>query len=141
MACLRCWHCVGTARHGGRTEDASPGQKSTPADKADKDRAAKKRAEENAPFVVPNGTAKELLDYIEGLKAQCPTSATRPAAVFQFKTKMSHAVLEASDKVMAAKPNAEQANTVMRYKMSALFWLDQIGDVNAKKGLPHFRPN
>ena len=125
---------VGLPGSGG-TECA--GQKSAPADKADKGSADKDRVEEKDPFVVPNGTAKEMLEYIETLKTQRPTSMT-PPAILEFKKKVFHAVLEASEKAIAAKPTAEEVKAATGYKMVALVSLDQIGDANAKAKLAAF---
>ena len=86
------------------------------------------------PFVVPKGTPEELLAYIEKLTRQRPTAET-PQALAEFRDKVFHALLQASEDVLAGKPNAEQAKAAVQYKLVALHMLMRTGDASAGKKL------
>ncbi len=51
---------------------------------------------------------------------------------------MSHSLLEAADKLLAAKPNKEQRNAAIGYKLIALQILDRMGDAKATRKLDDF---
>jgi thiol-disulfide isomerase/thioredoxin len=86
------------------------------------------------PFDVPNGTPDELLKYIEELKFERPTSDRREV-VLDFMKKQSGALLTAAERIMAAKPNDEQAKAAVQYQVIALGMLDRLGDAGAAKKL------
>ena len=101
-------------------------EKQPPAEKPAQKEAAKQEAER---FSVPNGTPKELVEYIQKLIATPPSdSATRD--------KMRQAVLKAAEKILAAKPNAEEMEFAVQAKMNMLEKPNQIADFAAelKKG-------
>jgi thiol-disulfide isomerase/thioredoxin len=105
-------------------------------DKVEKtvEKSAEKTAEKTDPFAVPNGTAEELLKYIEGLAKERPTADNREAMMEFFK-KRSTAMVEAADKVLAAKPTADQAKTAVKCKVGSLQLLERLGDADAVKKL------
>lgn len=89
------------------------------------------------PFAVPDGKAEDLLKFIDGLTRQRPSGET-PEAMAEFRKKLFRSLLEAAEKVLKAKPNAEQAKAGVRYKLIALQMLQRIGDPAAKKRLAEF---
>jgi thiol-disulfide isomerase/thioredoxin len=97
--------------------------------------AAKPAAKSQSdPFAVPDGTPEALLKYIEELKLERPTADSREV-VRDFVKKQSGALLTAADKILAAKPNAEQAKAAVQYKLIALGMLGRLGDPDAEKKL------
>ena len=82
------------------------------------------------PFAVPNGTPEELLKYVEGLKLLRPAS-DRPEAEMELLKKQCGALLGASGKILAGKPNDVQAKMALQYKIDALELLDHFGDADA----------
>ncbi len=101
-------------------DDAAAGEKDAP-------RAAD-------PFVVPDGTPEDLIKYIKRLANQRPSSETAEAKE-EFQRKRLHALLEAADKILAAKPNAEQRKAGVNFKLIALQLLDRVGDAEATRKL------
>jgi thiol-disulfide isomerase/thioredoxin len=89
------------------------------------------------PFVVPDGTPEELLKYIRSLERQRPSSDTRQE-IAEFQKKLFRALLSASEKVLAGKPNAEEAKSAVGYKLVSLQALERSGDLAAKKKLDDF---
>ena len=96
-----------------------------------------KPAQPPDPLVVPEGTPEELLKYIDGLKQTEPTSDSRDV-VQEFLKKQSAALLEAAEKILAAKPNPEQAHAAVQYKLVALQMLDRLGEPAAAKKIDGF---
>ncbi len=84
------------------------------------------------PFIVPEGTAEQLLEYIAGLREQQPQSR-EPEVVQAFVLKLHRAVAQASGKVLAGKPNDQQAEQAVRYRVVSLSMLDRLGDEQAGK--------
>jgi peroxiredoxin len=82
------------------------------------------------PFVVPDGSPGELLEYIQGLRGERPKSSD-PAAVDEFRKKLMNAVLSAADKILGQQSNDEEADSAVRYKIMALNLLQQLGDEHA----------
>ncbi len=99
-----------------------------------KSEAAKSKAEKPDPFIVPDGTPAELLQYIEGLEQEKPAVVTRDAVVF-FRKKRNRAIVEAADKILAAKPDAEQAQSAVEWKIGSLIALERLGVGGAAKSL------
>jgi thiol-disulfide isomerase/thioredoxin len=110
----------------------APGQESAPKAAAEKPAAGTEAQPD--PFAVPDGTPEELLKYIEGLKLARPTSNSREV-VLDFLKKQSEALLQAADKILAAKPKDEQAKPAVQYKVLALGMLARLGDRGAEKKL------
>jgi len=84
------------------------------------------------PFVVPDGTPQELLDYIDSLREQQPESR-EPEAIKEFAVKLHRAVAQASGKALAGNPNEEQAELAVRYRVVSLSMLQRLGDEQAGK--------
>jgi peroxiredoxin len=112
-----------------RPAPAQPPTAKPPAGKPDAPAKAK-----HDPFDVPNGTPEQLLKYIEELKLERPTSERREV-LLDFLKKQSGALLTAAERVMAAKPNDEQAKAAVQYEVVALGMLDRLGDPSAAKKL------
>jgi thiol-disulfide isomerase/thioredoxin len=89
------------------------------------------------PLVVPKGTPEELLKYIDELKEARPTSDSREV-VQAFLKKQAAALLEAAERILAAKPSPEQAHAAVQYKLMALQILDRMGDPDAAKKIGGF---
>ena len=100
-------------------------------------RGGKLVPEKPNPFAVPDGNAEDLLKFIDHLARQRPSSETREAKI-EFDKKWSRSVLEAAEKILKAKPNAEQAKMGVRCKLIALRMLQGLGDPTAKKKLADF---
>lgn len=85
------------------------------------------------PFEVPDGSATELLEYIEGLKKERPEEPTREA-IIAFLKKLHPAVFQAAVKVLETEATAEQQEQAMGYvKMSATMMSRMgIAEVNKK---------
>lgn len=85
------------------------------------------------PFEVPDGSAAELLEYIEGLKKERPEEPTREA-IIAFLKKLHPAVFQAAVKVLESEATAEQQEQAMGYvKMSATLMMRMgMADVNTK---------
>lgn len=82
------------------------------------------------PFAVPDGSATELLEYIEGLKKERPEEPTREA-IIAFLKKLYPAVFQAAVKVLETEATAEQQEQAMGYvKMSAAMM--------SRMGIPDF---
>lgn len=81
-------------------------------------------------FNVPNGTPDELLKYIEKLKAARP-DVSDYAGFVKFRDKLAQAILEASEKILAAKPTDQQRVEAIHAKLIALAVLAQTGDAPA----------
>lgn len=102
----------------------------------DKPAAEKPAAEESKPeapkdpFLVPDGTPEQLLEYVEKLQSVRPTSESREAMT-EFRKKLFTALLGASEKILAGKPKPEQAKAGVEYKMVALRMLGRMGDKDA----------
>lgn len=94
----------------------------------------KPAAEEPDLFKVPEGTPDELLAYIDKLKKVRP-NVTDYESFVAFRDKVANALLEASDKVLAQKPNDEQRDEAVHTKLIALSLLAQAGDADAEAKL------
>jgi thiol-disulfide isomerase/thioredoxin len=94
----------------------------------------KEPAKEADPFAVPDGTPEELIKYIEQL-AQGRPSSDSAHAVAEFRKKTFGALLEASEKLLAAHPNADQTKAGVRFKLVALQALDRLSDPIATQKL------
>lgn len=106
--------------------------------KAEKPQAAKPAPAAKAPkadlFKVPAGTPDEILAFVEKLGQQQPESDDA-ASVTAFRKKLFTAVVQAADKILAAKANDEQAETAVQLKAQGLLALAGIGLPDAGKRL------
>ena len=73
----------------------------------------KKTAEHADPYTVPEGTPKELIEFIKKLKPQLLHDQ-------ETATKAQQVILKAADKILAAKGNAEEMKFAVEVKMNML---------------------
>lgn len=93
-----------------------------------------KAAAAKDPFAVPDGPPEAILKYLETLQDVRPEK-TDEASVVQFRDKLLQALLTASDKLIAGKPNEEQYEVAVQVRVSALMTMKQLGDAAAQKKL------
>ncbi len=75
-------------------------------------------------IAVPDGTPDELLKFIEKTKAAQPTEQPKSADdVRRFITKTRTAIVQAADKILAAKPDPTTRNSALHSKAVALYQL------------------
>lgn len=97
--------------------------------KLEKDKAGKNQPTEEKPgatekpaatdpFQVPTGSIEELFKYAEGLKRE-HCKENNYSAILEFRRKAALAMVEAADKILAAKPTAEQTAAAIRLKLEA----------------------
>jgi len=91
-------------------------------------------AADKDPFVVPDGTIDQLQKYIEDLNRIQPSSSLRPVGP-EIRKKRATAQLEASEKILAARPAPEQAQAAVRAKIAAIVTLGRLGDETAQARL------
>ncbi len=85
------------------------------------------------PFAIPEGNAKVLLKFIEGLQEREPKGETQEALIADF-TKQQQTILKAADKVLAVKEVTEdEAIQAIRSKVFAYSYLTRVGDENGLK--------
>ena len=65
------------------------------------------------PFAVPEGTTKELAQYLQKLTASLPRDA-------ETRKKAQESVLKAADKILAGKPNEDELEVAVQAKISVL---------------------
>lgn len=80
----------------------------------DSDAEKKPAATDDDRFTVPKGTPKELVAYITKL------ISGEPPRDLATLTKMRKAILEAAEKILAAKPNDEEMEFAVQAKMNML---------------------
>lgn len=93
-----------------------PAQEKSGADPAPQD--GNKPSQENG-FTVPDGSAEELLEYIDKLQDEQPAEPAGESAR-EFQKKRYEAILKAAEKVMAAEANDEQFERAAAEKVAAL---------------------
>ena len=96
--------------------------KNPAADNAVKEEPAGEKAEE---FVVPEGTPKELVAYITKLVSAPPSNR-------EAVKKVRKAVLQAAEKILAAKPDDTQMEFAAQWKMRMLDKPEQLVDFIAE---------
>jgi len=88
---------------------------------AGKEEKGEKKAEEGADeFKVPDGTPKELVDYVTKLITGAPPTDEGT------RKKMRKAILEAAEKILAGKPNDEELEFAVQAKMNMLENREQL---------------
>jgi thiol-disulfide isomerase/thioredoxin len=105
---------------------------------AKKDDAAKAPEAAADPFKVPDGTAEELLAYIEGLKDARPQGDARQDFL-DFQKKLAGAIAGASEKVVLGEASEEQAAAALQYLTQAIAILGRLGDDDATTRLADVR--
>jgi len=103
----------------------------------EKTKPAKPKDQAVDPFKVPDGGPEVLLGFMERVAQQRPTEAELQAGN-TFRVKQCKAILAAANRVLADKPDDEQAEIAVQYKGRALGMLDQMGDTEAGKLLAAF---
>jgi peroxiredoxin len=97
---------------------AAPAKKAEPA------------AKQPDAFAVPDGTPEELVKFLQKLSQMTPP-AQDPQTVADYSKKLGTAALQAAEKLLAAKPNDQQAAYAVYVKLEVLPVLDQVGDKDA----------
>ena len=101
--------------------------------------AAEEPAEEPDPFVVPDGTAEEILAYMKTLRGRRPKVRDR-RGYMEFQRKQNESLVAAADKVLAPlfdtsgaaeSPTDEQAEEAARAKLAALAMLIRMKNAEA----------
>jgi thiol-disulfide isomerase/thioredoxin len=90
------------------------------------------------PYAVPDGTPKELLQFIRDVLATPPAANTREELIQQV-LKLTAAVMEASDRIVAS-PDADEETTLLaiRAKYQVLSIRVRLEDPNALKTLAEY---
>ena len=112
-------------------QEASPPAPTNPA-------ASEPATEEPDPFVVPDGSPEELLEYVKGLMDVRPKSNDQ-AGFTEYRKGIGGALVTAADRILAQTPTDEQAKEAVILLLNGLTALDSTGDADAKKrlqGLP-----
>lgn len=86
------------------------------------------------PFVVPEGDAAALLTYIKKLRTLRPEGRDMPT-VRDFVGKLSRALTEAADKILAGQATKEQKMEAGSAKFGALALRAQLGDAAASAAI------
>lgn len=86
------------------------------------------------PFVVPDGTPAELVEYLQKLQTLQPPPMD-PNSLMDFRRKLLGAMLEASEKILSQKATEEQTQTAVYAKVGALVVLDRLGEKGAAERL------
>lgn len=82
------------------------------------------------PLAVPDGSPEQLIEYLEKLRQiQPPTKDEKAQA--EFSKRAGQAALQAADKILAAKPNQDQAAYAVHVKLEVLAMLEQLGQAGA----------
>jgi thiol-disulfide isomerase/thioredoxin len=89
------------------------------------------------PFVVPDGTADELVAYLDKLGELRPEKED-PATVEAFRKRLMQTAVTVADKLLAAKPDDRQAELAVQLKAQSLFSLRSMGQADAGKRLEAF---
>lgn len=79
---------------------------------------------------VPDGSPKELLAYIKKLQATEPKGGTRAARTDDAR-RIQNNIVEAAEKIAAAKPDETTAAVALRAELGALSQLDSLGETGA----------
>lgn len=92
---------------------------------------------DQAAFTVPDGSAAELLKFIDGVSK--PTQQPRSEdEVLQFRKNASQAIGEAADKILAGEATDKQVVDAIGWKLESLRIREQLGDSEAAKQAEEF---
>jgi thiol-disulfide isomerase/thioredoxin len=99
------------------------------ADEAEKPKSAKTAdgAKSNA---VPDGSPKELLDYIKKMQATEAKGSTRSARMDDMR-RIQKNIVEAAEKIVAAKSDEAATVAALRAELDALSKLNSLGEAGA----------
>jgi thiol-disulfide isomerase/thioredoxin len=99
------------------------------------DEAANKGVVENeALFKIPAGGAEEIQEFMKNLAQTAPEAETEEEQM-AFSVKALNTLVDAADKLLAAKPSDEQAAQAFAYKLEALQALAAMDQADAEKKL------
>ena len=90
--------------------------------------------ERDDPFVVPAGSAGELLTYIEEIQQMRPPLGGL-FGISAFRQRVYEAQREAAERILAAEAETEQREAAARYLLEALEGLQRLGDDSAAEAL------
>ena len=107
---------VATAQ-GQEKKDTASGEKSSAGQTVDGKTAADKSAID--PSAVPEGTPKELVEFIQKIILSMPADD-------EVRKKIRKAALEAADKILADKPNQKELNFAVQAKIHLLEKAEEI---------------
>mgnify|MGYP001159348667 FL=1 len=93
--------------------------------------AAASFADEPPTFDVPAGSVTQLLEFIKASKARRPDNTARDAVV-RFLTAQQRAIVAASDKILAARPDAASELAAHEERLAALWTLITLGAPDAQ---------
>lgn len=99
------------------------------ADEAEKPKPAK-AADGAKSDEVPDGSPKELIAYIKKMQATEAKGSTRAARMDDLR-RIQKNIVEAAEKIAAAKPDEATAVAALRAELDALNGLDNLGDAGA----------
>lgn len=85
-------------------------------------------------FAIPEGNAKKIHQFIRQLANAEPEGESEQEQA-EFAEKLLQTMVKATDKLLAAKPSADQARFAYDYKIRALNLISQSGDPAAEKAL------
>jgi thiol-disulfide isomerase/thioredoxin len=88
--------------------------------------------EKNPLFTIPNGDAATLHAYLEKLAGTSPQGATEEEQG-AFSVKALNTLVQAADRLLAAKPSEEQLTDAYNYKLQGLQALVQLEQPEARK--------
>lgn len=83
------------------------------------------------PYKVPNGTAEELLQFIDKMRGMRPSGENRKEMIESVKRAQDAMVL-AADKILASKPDGKTRTLAVQAKLEALSRLSQFGKEGAE---------
>jgi len=128
------WIAVAAFPSADLARSAEPAKKA-PSTKAPS--AEKEPDKQPSAFAVPDGTPEEIIQYLQKL-GQVQPPAQDEKALAEFSKKVGTAALQAVDKILAGKPNEQQAEYAMRVTLETLGMLDRFGDKQAFAKLQAF---
>lgn len=111
---------------------AIPKLKQKTADEPAAEKTEKASEEAADPFAVPDGTPKELVEYITNLISTRSGDIDAKKSDPDFVKKMRKAILKAADKILAAKPDEQEMSFAVEAKMNMLDNPEQLADFAAE---------
>jgi len=105
-------------------------------------KSASPQPEETAepdPFVVPDGSPEELMEYLKKVQKMRPEPGSDRRAQILFMVKLARSVWQASDKILASdKATDEQKTAAAKSKFGALGFLSRVGSKEAADAMKMF---
>ncbi len=124
------------------TDEQSPTEQPKTADtgKEEEPGQGKPKAEPKPkdPFEVPDGTPEELIEYLEDLRQLRPKGIRTRQEFMEFSMRLRKAMIEATDKILAAEPTDEQFEIAAQLKLAALEMLSMQGAPDTEKQITSF---